>query len=390
MRVIVVGAGPGGLTLANGLRQAGIEVVVYERNQQHGRSQGVSLHLEDQATTALRACLAPEQLDMMSAAVGARRDRVLSLTEQDGALVVSGSQSFENAPHLSANRRPVDRQLLRAVLLSGVSDVVRFGTALTGFEQRSDSTVRARFADGSTDTADLLVGADGIGSVVRRQYLPHVRVLDTGRCTLLGATPLSSLAGTGLPELIGDNPAKVQVTGTTMIVAAVRFTAPPPALRERWQAALRHGGVSEVEDYLMWALPTSAQHRGTDDSSEAVRRHARELTAATHPALRQVVEQARPATLARLSIGSLTATSPWTASNVTLLGDAAHAAPGFGANSAMWDAQRLNELLIEVAGGKQGLLAAIGTYEEAMRGADARPASFPGARPQGRPTGTSA
>lgn len=390
MRVIVVGAGPGGLTLANGLRQAGVEVVVHERNQQHGRSQGVSLHLEDRATTALRACLAPEQLDLMSAAMGARRDRVLSLTEQDGALVISGEQPFDDAPNLSANRRPVDRQLLRAVLLSGVSDVVRFGTALTGFEQRSDGTVRARFTDGSMDTADVLVGADGIGSAVRRQYLPHVRVLDTGRCTLLGATPLRSVAGTGLPELIGPNPAKAQVAGTTMIVAAVRFAPPPPALRDRWQAALRDGGVSEVEDYLMWALPTSAERRGTDDSPEGVHRHALELIAGAHPTLRQVVELARPETIARLNIGSLTSPPPWTASNVTLLGDAAHAAPGFGANSAMWDAQRLSELLIEVANDKRSLLAAISTYEEAMRGTDARPAAFPGAQARDRPMGASA
>jgi hypothetical protein len=51
----------------------------------------------------------------------------------------------------------------------------------------------AWFADSSVDTADVLVGADGIGSGVRRQYLPHVRVVDTGKRMLMGATPLKNL-----------------------------------------------------------------------------------------------------------------------------------------------------------------------------------------------------
>src|SRR5688572_16824783 len=47
MRVIVIGAGLAGLTLAQGLRRAGIDVVVYERDGYGGRPQGISLHFDD-------------------------------------------------------------------------------------------------------------------------------------------------------------------------------------------------------------------------------------------------------------------------------------------------------------------------------------------------------
>jgi 2-polyprenyl-6-methoxyphenol hydroxylase-like FAD-dependent oxidoreductase len=85
--------------------------------------------------------------------------------------------------------------LLRAVLLTELDDVVRFGAEATRFARRADGTVRVWCADGSTDTADVLVGADGIGSAVRRWYLPHARVVDTGRRMVMGATPLRAVAG---------------------------------------------------------------------------------------------------------------------------------------------------------------------------------------------------
>ncbi|MEU0796752.1 FAD-dependent monooxygenase [Amycolatopsis sp. NPDC005961] len=207
MKVIVIGAGPGGLTLAHGLRRSGIDVAVYERDGARGRPQGVSLHLDDRGAAALRACLPPAHVAMVEATTGGPRERTLTLSEAGGELAVVGARPSDGLAGRARPGRQVHRPLLRAVLLTELDDVVRFGAEFTRFEQRADGTVRAFFADGRTDTADVLVGADGIGSAVRRQYLPDARVLDTGRRMLMGATPLRAVADTGLPELIGDNPA---------------------------------------------------------------------------------------------------------------------------------------------------------------------------------------
>ncbi|WP_433260613.1 FAD-dependent oxidoreductase [Actinosynnema sp. CS-041913] len=367
MRVVVVGAGLGGLTLAHGLRRAGIDVVVHERDGARGRRQGVSLHLDDRGTEALRACLPPAHLAMVDATTGGPRERTLALSEVDGRLTVVRAQPYDGTTGPARPGRQVDRSLLRAVLLTGLEDAVRFGAEFTRFEERADGAVRAWFADGSTDTADVLVGADGIGSAVRRQHLPHVRVVDTGKRTLMGATPLRAVAGTGLPDLIGHSATTVQVRGTMMVLGVLRFTQPPVAARDRWLPDLRSPVVADAEDYVMWALPVTQDRLGPAGSPTAVWRRARELTADLHPTLRLVVDEAWPEVTVALRGGTIPAMPAWPAGPVTVLGDAIHLAPGFGGNLAMRDAHRLREALVHAARGKQDLITAIGAYEDAMR-----------------------
>ncbi|WP_203612694.1 FAD-dependent monooxygenase [Amycolatopsis sp. SID8362] len=212
------------------------------------------------------------------------------------------------------------------------------------------------------DTADVLVGADGIGSAVRRRYLPHVRVTDSGRRMLMGATPLRAAAG--LPELIGDSPAVVRVGGTMMALGVLRFTESPLTARERWLPSLRPGAVAGIEDYVMWALPTTRE--GLDSAGSPGDR-ARELAAELHPALRAVAAQAWPDVTVALRIGTIPPMPAWPAGPVTLLGDAIHLAPGFGGNLAIQDAHHLCEALVEAHRGRLDLLDAIGSYEDIMR-----------------------
>ncbi|GAA3592757.1 NAD(P)/FAD-dependent oxidoreductase [Nonomuraea rosea] len=379
MRVIVVGAGLGGLTLAQGLRLAGIDVVVYERDGEHGRPQGVSLHIDHRGTRALRACLPRGHLAMAEATMGGPRDHTLRVSERDGELVVAPTPSAGGRAGRQASRR-----LLRAVLLTGLEDRVRFGTAFTRFERRAGGTVRVRLADGRTDTADVLVGADGVGSAVRRQYLPHVEVLDTGRRMLMGATPLRAVAGTGLPALIGDRAASVQVRGTMMALGVHRFSASPVTARDRWLPALSSRAVAGVEDYVMWCLPVTQDRLGPAGSPAGVWRLAQGLAAALHPALRLVVDAAWPDMTVALRIAMIPPVPSWPAGPVTVIGDAIHAAPGFGGNLAMQDAHRLRDALVAHARGEQDLRTAIGAAEEGMR-RDSLPTLDAQGRPLPRP-----
>ncbi|MEV5891916.1 FAD-dependent oxidoreductase [Nonomuraea fuscirosea] len=367
MKVIVIGAGLGGLTLAQGLRRAGIDVVVYERDGARGRAQGVSLHVDDRGANALRACLPPAHAAMAEATMGGPRERTLTLSEVDGALTIAGAQPSDGVAGRPRPGRQVHRPLLRAVLLTGLEDVVRFGAEFTRFEQRADGTVQVRLADGGTDTADVLVGADGIGSAVRRQYLPHAQVVDTGRRMLMGATALRAIADTGLPGLIGDSPASVRLHGTMMVLGVLRFTEPPVAARQRWLPALPLPADAPVEDYAMWALPIMREQLGSAGSPDAMWRQAKELIVNLPSALRLVVAEAWPDITVALRIGTIPPIPPWPAGPVTVIGDAIHLAPGFGGNLAMQDAHRLCEALIEADRGRLDLIDAIDAYEDTMR-----------------------
>jgi 2-polyprenyl-6-methoxyphenol hydroxylase-like FAD-dependent oxidoreductase len=363
MRVVVVGAGLGGLTLAHGLRRAGIDVAVYERDGASTRPQGISLHVDDRGASALRACLPPAHAAMVEATAGGPREQTSTLSEVDGELAVTSTRRSDGGEGRARPGRQVDRPLLRAVLLTGLEDVVRFGAEFTRFERRPDGTVRVWFADGRTDTADVLVGADGIGSAVRRRYLPDVRVVDTGRRMIMGATPLRAVAGTGLPGLIGDSATGASVRGTTMALGVLRFTQPPVAARQQWLPALPPSAVAEIEDYVMWALPTTQERLG----SAAVWCRAKELTADLPPVLRSVIAEAWPDVTVALRIGVIAPMPAWPASPVTVIGDAIHPAPGFGGNLAMRDARDLCGALVEANRGRLDLLDAIGAYEDAMR-----------------------
>ncbi|MGW3961557.1 FAD-dependent oxidoreductase [Amycolatopsis sp. NPDC005003] len=367
MRVVVVGAGLGGLTLAQGLRRAGIDVAVYERDGAAGRPQGISLHVDDRGVSALRACLPPAHFAMATATTGGPREQTLTLSDVDGELTVAGRQPSDGTAGRPRPGRQVHRPLLRAVLLTGLEDVVRFGAEFTRFEQRADGSVRVWFADGGTDTADVLVGADGVGSAVRRRYLPDVRVVDTGRRMIMGAAPLRAVAGAGLPGLIGDSPAAVRVRGTMMVFGVLRFTESPVAARRRWLPALHPGAVAGLEDYVMWAVPSTRERLGPAGSPAAVRRRAEELTADLPAALRAIVAEAWPDVTVALRSGTIPPMPGWPASPVTVIGDAIHLAPGFGGNLAMQDARRLCQALTEVRRGRLGLLDAIGAYEDTMR-----------------------
>jgi 2-polyprenyl-6-methoxyphenol hydroxylase-like FAD-dependent oxidoreductase len=363
MRVIVVGAGVGGLTLAHGLRRAGIDVAVYEQDGALGRPQGVSLHVDDRGATALRACLPPAHAAMVEATTGGLREQTLMLSDVGGELAVVGTQPSDGMAGRARPGRQVHRPLLRAVLLTGLDDAIRFGAAFTRYEQRADGSVRVLFADGSTDTADVLVGADGIGSAVRRQYLPDVRVLDSGRRMIMGATPLRAVAGTGLPKLIGDSPAAVRMGATMMVLGVLRFAQQPVVARDHRLPALRSPVVADAEDYVMWALPIARELLG----SATVWHRALELAVDLHPALRSIIAEAWPDVTVALRIGTIPPMPAWPASSVTVIGDAIHLAPGFGGNLAMQDARRLCEALVEADRGRLDLLDAIGSYEDAMR-----------------------
>src|SRR5580693_6472818 len=170
MTVAVVGAGLGGLALARVLHVHGIDAVVYERESSRGtRGQGGTLDLH--AGTGQRA-LREAGLIGQFYAIARRSGQDLRLLEPDGTLLLQ-----EDTPDDAPPERPeVDRGDLRNLLLDSLPEhAVRWGHAL---ESAGDELLH--FADGSSATYDLLVGADGADSKVRA-LLTDARPTHTGQ-----------------------------------------------------------------------------------------------------------------------------------------------------------------------------------------------------------------
>ncbi len=371
--VLIAGGGIGGLCLAQGLRRAGISCTVYESAPGIGRA-GYRLHMNGAGGRALQQCLPDNlfELYMQTSRETPRREVMVMLDHQArelGARPHIGPPNDPRRPHTAVNRRT-----LRQIMGLGLEDIVRYDSTVTGFETDGEK-VRVLLDDGTSETGDILVGADGINSVVRRQLLPDVPVVDTGMRGLYSIAPLTDDLTARLPEALFDGFAVA--TGPNGAMFAYGVYRPRRPVAEAVAELAPGAAVDPVDPYIMVNLglpPGSPVAAGAPDlwHSSADTLHALMRTAVRgwDPALADLVEHVDASTIFPVSTRHLQPADPWPAGRVTLLGDAIHAMPpsfGSGANTALRDAAALARALERAAHGDTPVAEAVAEYETEMR-----------------------
>jgi salicylate hydroxylase len=162
LKVVVIGAGIGGLTAAASLRRFGIEVEVFEQAQQLGEV-GAGLQIGPNAVKVIKALGLEDGLRETAS----EPTNIVSLNWKDASLrfrepLKSISQKEYGARYLTAHRADLHRLLQSLV----PDSCVHLSSALKGVSTTKSGAVAA-FADGRQVECDVLVGADGIHSVVR-------------------------------------------------------------------------------------------------------------------------------------------------------------------------------------------------------------------------------
>lgn len=375
LRVAVVGGGIGGLCLAQGLRRDGVDVTVYERDEAiDSRGQGYRIHLDGRAGRALHECLAPELYELFTATLGLPGSTLSVVDERLKVLhSMAGTARDPRQAEPTAISAPASRQTLREVLATDLDDALAFGRQCTGFAESPDG-VRLDFADGTHAGADVLVAADGVGSAVRRQFLPHATVVDTGARCLYGKTPLTSETLALVPPMLFEGFTAVIGGGAVgMASALVRFPEPVERAAARIHPRAR---ITPVADYLMWAVSAPGPRFGLPDPEllalppVGLHKLATEAIAGWHPNLRALVDRAEVDETFVVRINTSEPTPPWPSGRVTVIGDAIHAMSptgGSGANTALTDATVLRAALVAAARGETPLTEAIRGYEDRMR-----------------------
>lgn len=369
--VVVIGAGLGGLSLAQGLRRAGISVAVYERDTaEAARTQGHRLHIDGRGRWALSEVLPPQLFSLVRAIAGRPAPQVNGFDHQ---LRSTGVFALHDpAPrHVMPAHTVLDRQVLRRILLTGLDDVVHFGCRCVGYDRDGD-IVTARFANGSTARGSVLVAADGIGSVIRAQRLPNARVMDSQTRLIYGRVPLTPELRRALPPSMFSIFNSIAGPGNRFVgMAPVEYREPPTAAAARLAPEVAVGPTTDTLA-VMFGRRIDRLDCSDRDLRAASGRDLRDMVleqlAGWHPLLTGIVESLTPATIFPISVRSSVPIPPWPTSNVTLLGDAIHAmspAAGAGANIALRDAAALTAALVEIATGRT-VLAAIRDYERAM------------------------
>lgn len=378
--IAIIGGGPGGLALAQGLRKNGINSAVFERD--HVRAdyvQGFRLRIRQRAIDALEANLPPHLFGAFLATVGKAPSESLSLDENFNRI---GNDGWGNDPGDAHGDKSLSRITLRQILLSELGDIFRPGRKFERYELQSDGTVVAQFNDGSAVRANVLVGADGINSAVRRQLLPDFRIFDTGVRRLAGKMTLAEAARRRISPLLLDYNAGIRPsTGHRLSITSHRVDA---------QAYARYGLIGANDEshrgiaglhfdnttsYVWWNTAYEVGELGPDSRLETYSGAELLKVLADHighwdERIVNLIRHTDPSTVAFLKVRSSEPGAVWETGPVTLLGDAIHAMTYFralGGNSAIYDAGLLAAELRLVRRSGKPLLDALRDYEEGMR-----------------------
>lgn len=364
-KILIVGAGLGGLCLAQALRKANVDVAVYERDATPwDRPQGYRLHLDSDGVNALRQSLPHELFSLIEATSMVPLDYTTII--DTGLTVLRRMPSDDHGGTSSADHVNVNRATLRQILLAGLDEIVHFGATLERYESDDDG-VTAIFADGTRFRGDILVGADGIRSAVRKQRMPQARTMDTGVRAIYGRIPIER-ARQCLPQQALDDVFTVAADARKIFLGLGPVVFPT-------RPELASPLLTPQEDYAVCIVGGRKEHFALDDaalrraSSVELQKLASKMLKDWPSPAAAVPAQGDPASFFFVEMQTSVPCEIGSSSNVTLLGDAIHAMTptlGRGANIALRDAALLGRMLTLVSAGELDRLDAMRSYEDEM------------------------
>lgn len=365
--VLISGAGLGGVCLAQALKKNNIPFKIFERNgRSNACAQGYRLRITSHGVSALEDALTPEMFALFEKTC-ADAPRLGVRVKPDG----SSTTPFGPSPGAFGGKSyTVDRSVFRDTLLTGLEENVFFEKNLEHYTIRKDK-VTVSFSDGTTEDGALLVGADGVRSSVRRQYIPDFKGLDTGLRIIFGKTPLTPEFLAKLPEDYHDGMSLV-TNEDDKFEPVVMFES------IRFPHADEVSTLKLPDPYMYWVqvanhsrIPSSDQNSWHLSSQEAADL-ANQLTSSWNPHIRTIFEMSDTnQTSIRSLLSAGPEITPWKpSSRVTLLGDAAHVMPptgAMGANTALRDASDLACRIVAAGGVPNVDETVIGSYEAELR-----------------------
>jgi salicylate hydroxylase len=300
-KILIAGGGIGGITTALALKSRGIDAQLFEQAAAF-RQVGAGIQLSCNATRILRALGVGEGLARVAVCPETRDYRAWDTGERLFLTPLGQrAESSFGAPYYHVHRAELLSVLLDALGTEGF----RLSAEVVAFDQ-DENSVAITIADRTTFEGDVLVGADGIHSMVRAGLFGREHARYTGNVAWRGLVPAEAIAHLELQKVtgvwMGPNRSIVQYyvsEGRTFNWIGISRSQQPA--RESW---LAEGSIADaLAEYAGWH-PT-----------------IREVIGSTPRVLRQALYDREPL-------------SNWQAGRVVLLGDAAHPMLPFYAQGA--------------------------------------------------------
>jgi salicylate hydroxylase/6-hydroxynicotinate 3-monooxygenase len=334
MKIAIFGAGIGGLATASLLARSGHDVQVFEQAPRFARI-GAGIQMAPNAVKVLRRLGVEERVRQ----IAFQADVALGREWDTGAVTSELKLGREVEARYGAPYLYLHRGDLHSALLSVVTpDVLHLGMKLVGLDRTRDD-VALTFADGTHVTTDIVVGADGVHSLVRETLLGAEEPRFTGRVAYRTTFPASLL-------------------GASCVTPA----------RTKWWGPDRHMVIYYVtrhldELYFVTSVPESAEWMTPESwSAKGDVEELRRAYAGFHPEV-QAVLKACPEVY-KWALLERDPLPRWWQGPIVLLGDACHPMTPYmaqGAASALEDAAVLARCLEGVE--RDSVEQAFATYE---------------------------
>jgi salicylate hydroxylase/6-hydroxynicotinate 3-monooxygenase len=329
-KIAIIGAGMGGMAAAGTLRQAGLDVEVYEQAHQFGRI-GAGIQMLPNSMKVLRGIGVEDRLRRHAFAPYSHLNRVGDTGEVKRELPMP--EDLYGAPFLCMHRADLHEALTSVV----PEQIVHLNKKLVRLEQNG-GPVTLFFADGTTAKADAVIGADGVHSVVRDIIIGPDKPLHRGRIAyraVFNSSLLSQEISRSRTKWWGED-RHIVIYYTTKDRSQLYFvtSVPEPAdwmTKESWSAK---GDVNEL----------------------------RTAYAGFHPEVRMVLDACPDCH--KWAILERDPLSTWSQGRVVLIGDACHPMTPYmaqGAATSIEDAAVLARCLKDVS--VEGVEAAFKRFE---------------------------
>lgn len=351
---VVVGAGIGGLAVAGALARADWRVTLLERSDRL-RGDRAALLIRPSGIAALQRLGLGAGLDAIGTPV---LDR--GIRRPDGAWLVSPDDAAAHDPS-GAVPVVVHREDLHDALVAGLGGRIEIHTGAKVRTVRMSATETPAVSDGKTTwEADLVIGADGVDSVVRRRLAPEATVISAGCAAWRAVIPW--YRASGLAEMLDRLP--TGAAGGETVGYGHRFRYAMLGSRGNAGASMRGG--------IYWAATVPGAAR--PESPVAQLALLRRWFAEWHAPIGDLIAATDPDDLIQHAIGELWPMPRAFAYHAgrggyALIGDAAHAMAhhlGYGACLALEDAAVLTSAVDGKVPGP-ALVSALDAYSQQRR-----------------------